>query len=148
MDNLKAWQTVFVSEYFKNGQNGAAAYAIAKPSISPASAKVQACKLLKRPEIQSAIEERMTAYRETSAVAEVITRDQLTKDARRLMQKAEESGNFQAALKSVDTVAKLHSLYTPDKEAGMKGYLTLVNQLCNVKIGAVNLLLNEKDNLS
>lgn len=139
----KHWKEVFVSEYFKNGGNGAAAYAVAKPDITPASAKVQACKLLRKSEIRSAIQERMTAYRETSAVAEVVTRDQLTKDTRRLMKKSEESGNFQAALKAIDTLAKLNGLYEPNDTKGVNGYLELIKQLSVVKIDNVNLLLDK-----
>ncbi|MBF0291314.1 MAG: hypothetical protein HQK86_04075 [Nitrospinae bacterium] len=132
-----------MSEYFRNGQNGAAAYAIAKPGVKPGAAKVGACNLLKRPEIQSAIQERMATYRETSAVAEAITRDQLTKDARRLMEKAEEAGNYQAALKSVDTQAKLYGFYETNDAKGYEGYLNLIKKLSVVKIDNVNLLLEK-----
>lgn len=131
---MKPWIEVFVTEYLQNGQNGAAAYHEARPEINPKSAKVGACKLLKRVEVQRAIQERLAETRQIATAEEiVVTRSIATRNAQRIMEKAEKSDRLDTALKANDQISRLHGLYDMSEPDTTK-YVTLIQNIFGVNV--------------
>lgn len=50
------WWKVFAIEYLRNGENGAAAYRVAKPHVAEKTAEAESGKLLRKPEFSCVLE--------------------------------------------------------------------------------------------
>lgn len=62
---LPIWWETFITEYFRNGQNGTRAYMVARPGVKEKTAKVEAHRVLTNPNFLVALEKaRATAAEE------------------------------------------------------------------------------------
>lgn len=122
-DRLKPFESVFVSEYLKTG-NATKAYAEAHLGCKLTTARVNGCKMLKRANIQKALQrENNKAFASASS-----SRENLLKEAEEISTEARKAGAFSAAVKGIEVRAKLNRLFdaeTPDSQ----GYVNLLQQL-------------------
>lgn len=124
MQDLTPFEEAFLTEYQSNGFIASNAWLAIRPNILKSSAETSSCKLLAEPHIKAALQERLKTKQDLVEVNKPI----LIKDARRIMTKAEDKGQFSAALKSVDIQANLTGAYSQDEEDSAK-YTAFINQL-------------------
>jgi hypothetical protein len=125
---MKHTEEQFVIEFLKNGGNGKKAYLTVKPNSSEKSAKVSACKLLKKPAVIDAIQKAsQKGYDEGIA-----SRAYLINEAHEIGQDAFKKDKHGAAIKAVDTKAKLNHIY--DEENDESGRYSALLQSININI--------------
>jgi phage terminase small subunit len=122
---MKHTEEQFVIEYIKNGGNGTQAYLAVKPNSSEKSAKVSACRLLKKPAVIDAIQKAS----ENKSVEAIASRDYLIKEAHEIGKDAFKKDKHGTAIKAVDTKAKLNHIYdeTKDESATYSAFLQAIN---------------------
>ncbi|MHA2219030.1 MAG: terminase small subunit [Candidatus Hodarchaeales archaeon] len=122
---MKHTEEMFVIEYIRNGGNGKKAYLAVKPNSSEKSAKVSACRLLKKPVVIDAIQ-RTSEKRYDESIA---SREYLINEAHEIGQDAFKKDKHGAAIKSVDIKAKLNHIYdeTIDESATYSTLLQSIN---------------------
>jgi phage terminase small subunit len=122
---MKHTEEQFVIEYIKNGGNGTQAYLAVKPNSSEKSAKVSACRLLKKPAVIDAIKQAS----EKGYDEGIASREYLIKEAHEIGKDAFRKDKHGAAIKAVDTKAKLNHIYdeTKDESATYSALLQSIN---------------------
>ena len=101
--NLTITEALFITEYIKNGGDGTKAYLSIKPDVKRSSAAVSACRLLKRVTVAVTIG--------TIISDSIATREKLIEEAMKIMEKAEEAGDYDSALKAINVIAKMAGYY-------------------------------------
>lgn len=136
---MKLTEEQFVIEYIKNGGNGTQAYLAVKPNSNGKSAKVSACRLLKKPAVIDAIQKAT----EKGYDEGITSREYLIKEAHEIGQDAFKKDKHGAAIKAVDTKAKLNHLYKEEVDESA-GYNALL-QAININIPGLSNVTPEKD---
>ena len=138
MGKLKPLHKSIADAYIGNGFNGQAAYLKVRPKVTINTAKVNACRILAKPEVQ----EYILNKQDQTHVKTISSRDYLIKQAHRIGETAEQSEKLDTALKAIDSKAKLAGIYTQEMQP-MEGYADLLKTLVIVN-GNVNVNTKEQ----
>jgi phage terminase small subunit len=114
---------MFVAEYISNGGNGKQAYMTVRPKASQQTAKVNACKMLKRPAVKKALQE-VKSKKMDEAIA---SQEYLINEAHKIGKDAYKKDKHGAALKAVETKAKLNHVFD-DKESDITNWYAVINR--------------------
>lgn len=109
MEPLKVWESKFLCEYIKNGQNGLKAYQKARPGTKDSTAKSNAVRLLKRPEIQKALKQK----KEQLSTSHGASKQELIDILESCMEKAAKDDNHAAVARYAQELSKLQGFYEP-----------------------------------
>jgi phage terminase small subunit len=134
MKKLKHTEEMFIAEYIKNGGNGKEAYMTVRPKASKETAKVNACRMLKRPGVQRALQD-VRGERLEEAIA---SQEYLIHEAHEIGQEARQDKSYGAALKGVELKAKLNHVFEDSKESDLMQWYQSIQRL-GLK------LINEKE---
>lgn len=93
---LDVLETQFVQEYFKNGYNARNAYLAIRPDVRKDWASAQGNKILRRPHVSRALEDKKLA------LSSKIDKTSLVVRAGRIIDKAEVAEQYSAALKGIE----------------------------------------------
>lgn len=128
---MTAAQQRFADEYLANGYNAAAAYRVAYPNASDASAKAVAYRVLKYPDVKKYIDERRNLIYDSLAIDAAHIAEQLASIA--FAEKGDEVYNVQAKIKALDLLQKQLGLQTKNQNisADVAGQVTIVEDLPN-----------------
>lgn len=128
---MTAAQQRFADEYLANGYNAAAAYRVAYPNASDASAKAVAYRVLKYPDVKKYIDERRNLIYDSLAIDAAHIAEQLASIA--FAEKGDEVYNVQAKIKALDLLQKQLGLQTKNQNisADVVGQVTIVEDLPN-----------------
>lgn len=128
---MTAAQQRFADEYLANGYNAAAAYRVAYPNASDASAKAVAYRVLKYPDVKKYIDERRNLIYDSLAIDAAHIAEQLASIA--FAEKGDEVYNVQAKIKALDLLQKQLGLQTKNQNisADVAGQVTIVEDLSN-----------------
>lgn len=128
---MTAAQQRFADEYLANGYNAAAAYRVAYPNASDASAKAVAYRVLKYPDVKKYIDERRNLIYDSLAIDAAHIAEQLASIA--FAEKGDEVYNVQAKIKALDLLQKQLGLQTKNQNisADAAGQVTIVEDLPN-----------------
>jgi phage terminase small subunit len=139
MNKLTHTEEMFVAEYIKNGGNGKQAYMTVRPKASMATAKVNACKMLKRPAVKRALQE-VKSKKLDQAIA---SREYLINQAHEIGKDAYKKEKHGAALKSVELKGKLNNVFE-DKESDLEMWKAAVQRLGLHRVD-VNVNINKEE---
>ena len=132
---LKPWEQLFCNEYVQNGQNQRQALLKAKPNLTPGSASTIANRLLNRVDVQDYIQELTnTQIDKLQDQENRWTRDATLNRLDQVIGQAEDKEQYQAAIRGVETGAKIAGLFQPEDKAKDK-YLTFVQQFFQLNQG-------------
>jgi phage terminase small subunit len=123
MNKLTHTEEMFVAEYISNGGNGKQAYMTVRPKASQQTAKVNACKMLKRPAVKKALQE-VKSKKMDEAIA---SQEYLINEAHKIGKDAYKKDKHGAALKAVETKAKLNHVFD-DKESDITNWYAVINR--------------------
>ena len=134
LSELNEREYAVVQAYVNNGFNKTRAYKTVFPHCADESAKVQGCKMLNQEHLQQAI----TELTDNKIQPIKDSKQAIIEEAVGITQEARAQKQYSAAMKGLDTRAKLGGYYEQDEESSQK-YLTFINQINN------NTLINVND---
>jgi len=124
MKKLTHTEELFVIEYLRNGQNATQAYLTVRPNSSIKSAKVSACRLLKKSSVIGSIKNEVEKRYDES----IASREYLTEEAHIIGRDAFKKGKHGPAIKAVELKGKLNKIFDAD-EPELKGWHALMQQI-------------------
>jgi hypothetical protein len=123
-----------VKAYVSNGYNKGKAYASVYPDCNTNTSRINGWKMLTQPHVKLAIE----AYTDKEAASLKDSKQAIITEAVEITQEARSQKQYSAAMKGLDTRAKLGGYYEQDEESSQK-YISFVQQITN------NTLINVSD---
>lgn len=118
----------FTKAYAANGFNGTQAYLSVRPKVTYETAATAASVLLKKPEVQEALDLLLTKGDDKNLAKRVATRDHLILETHEIYEKAKGKEQFKTALSAIDQKGRLNRVYDKDV-ADMTGYATLMQSI-------------------
>jgi len=141
MKKLSHTEELFVIEYLRNGQNATQAYLTVRPNSSIKSAKVSACRLLKKSSVIEAIKNEVEKRYDES----IASREYLINEAHEIGKEARQDKSYGSAIKAIELKGKLNKVFDSE-EPEMKGYINLIQSITvNVDEGAIDVTPEDKD---
>lgn len=126
MKQLNDRERAVVKAYVSNGFNKTEAYKSAFPDCSSESAMVSGCRMLNQEHMKVAIQEE--TEKNISPLKD--SKEAIIKEAIEITGLAKDKAQYSAAMKGLDTRAKLGGYYDQDEESGTK-YMAFVQQITN-----------------
>lgn len=118
----------FTKAYAANGFNGTQAYLAVRPNVTYETAATAASVLLKKPEVQEALDLLLDKGDDKNLAKRIATRDHLILETHEIKEKAMRKEQYKTALSAIDQKARLNRVY--DKgEADMTGYTALMQSI-------------------
>jgi len=133
-------EAALVTAYKAFNYNGTKAWLAVKPTSKYNAARASAARLLKKPEIQAALQELNQDVNKTIAY----TKKELHKDTSRIMKLAEEEKQLSAAVKCVELKARTERLFDDDTDDSSK-YTMFIQQITNNNINITKPIQNTKE---
>ena len=135
MQDLNDKERALVQAYVNNGFNKKAAYRSVFPNAADSTCEVNGYKALSKPTIKAAVQE--LTEQKTSQLKD--SKDSIVNEAIAITQEARKVKQYSAAIKALDTRAKLGGFYDQDADDVQK-YAQFVQQ-----IKAKNITINMND---
>lgn len=146
VDELNEREYAVVQAYVNNGYNKTRAYKTVFPDCTDQSAASNGYRLISQEHMQRAITE-LTDQKITPIKD---SKQAIIQEAVEITQEARQQKQYSAAMKGLDTRAKLGGYYDQDEESSQK-YLTFINQINNTQINITDkkrLVSNKKNQVS
>ena len=133
----------FIEEYRRNGGKATEAYQTIRPDIERRSASVIACRMLKRPEVQEALQ--VKAESESASFGKLKKRR--IKEFLEIKDMAIEKERLGTAVQALDKVCNIEGHYLhDDSESDETKYKNFIQKITvNQDNRQVNIQVNEKD---
>jgi hypothetical protein len=114
----------FSSEYFANSGNGTRAYLAAKPHVTRETAKVEASRLLTRPNVKAELERLNNEVTQSA----LVTRTEFINRMQTLSSKAEKNKSYQPAINAAKEAAIVSGVYEREDDDASK-FGVFINQI-------------------